>query len=526
MDTKIGTPPLVIVGLDAGDPERLLQWAAEGHLPTIASLMERGCWGRTAGADLVSEHGVWVSVFSGVSRSEHGYYYLRQLKPGTYDLKSVTGPEVDARPFWSNLRSDTRVAIVDVPDGPLMAGLRGFQVANWATHKSWDPVHYPPATEPVALLQELRQRFGERPRVVENHRATLVQDRQIHRDLLKSVAHKGELCRSLLARDSFDLTVIVFGESHTANHQFWQYRTDGTVNAEKSSGELADATRDVYRAIDAEIGALLAQLPREANVVVVSSVGMEDRYPTTGLIDAFCRQLGYQAAPAPAAVSLRPLDLVRRFVPARWRSALSRHLSREQGERLLADHFRTSTDWSRTTAFAIPSSYTSFVRVNVREREPQGIVEPGAEYEAVLDRLEADLQQLVDAETGELAVTQLTRTVRAFRCDLPSSLPDLFVEWKPGRFMRRVLHPRAELVQGKPDFYRVSDHSKNGFVAAAGPSIGPRGALAETEVLDLAPTFLALLGEPVPDAMEGRVAETFVRRSAASASPNAAGIGR
>ncbi len=76
-------PPLVVLGLDAGDPELLLRWACEGHLPRLAGILERGCWGRTSGAELVCEHGTWVSLLSGVSRARHGYYYYRQLVPGT-----------------------------------------------------------------------------------------------------------------------------------------------------------------------------------------------------------------------------------------------------------------------------------------------------------------------------------------------------------------------------------------------------------------------------------------------------------
>jgi predicted AlkP superfamily phosphohydrolase/phosphomutase len=510
MVTDSKTPPLIILGLDAGDPGFIRRWAQAGYLPTIASVMERGCWGRTGGPELVSEHGAWVSLFSGISRGQHGYYYFRQLKPGTYDLEAVTGLDVDALPFWSYLRGrDKRVAIFDVPDSRPLPGLPGVQLANWATHSNWDPDHFATAAEPAELLSEVRRNFGPQLVTIENNKSTVAEDRQIYHQLLDQVQKKGALCRHLLARDRFDLVVTVFAGSHVANHQFWKYRPEVQDGAEGAEGELTHAIRNVYQAIDREVGLLVAQLPRESNVFIVSSVGMEDDYPTTGLIEAFCRQLGYQASPAPTGVSLRPLDLARRIVPEAWRTALSRHLPREKRERLLADQFRAGTDWRKTTAFAIPASYTSFIRVNLRGREPQGVVEPGAEYEALLDRIEADLRQLVDPQTNEQAVTRVARTVELFRCDPHVSLPDLFIAWKPGRFMRRVVHPRAELVQKKPDFYRRSDHSSNGFVAAAGPSIQKRGALGEVEVLNLAPTFLSLLGESIPQTLPGQVIEAL-----------------
>lgn len=86
IDTK--TSPLVILGFDVGDLDSIRRWAEEGYLPTIASIMKRGCWGRTTGPELVCSYSIWASMFSGVSRSQYGSYYFRQLKPGTYDLQS------------------------------------------------------------------------------------------------------------------------------------------------------------------------------------------------------------------------------------------------------------------------------------------------------------------------------------------------------------------------------------------------------------------------------------------------------
>jgi len=498
IDTK--NSPLVILGLDAGDPNFIQHWTQKSYLPTIASIMERGCYGRTAGPELISEHGVWVSLFSGISRREHGYYYFRQLKPGTYDLETVTGLDVDVPHFWSYLRGQNKkVSTIDVPDSMLISGLPGLQLANWDTHNNWDPHHFATASEPPELLKEIHRGFDPKLTVIEKHNSTFKEDLRIYRQLLNHVEKKGALCRHMLARDRFDLIVIVFSESHAANHQFWKYCSEAQDSAKADESELTHAIRDVYQAIDREIGLLLAQLPCESNVFIVSSVGMEDDYPTTGLIEAFCRQLGYQASPESSGISLRPMDLVRRVAPESWRIALSRHLPREKRERLLADQFRSGTNWRKTTAFAIPASYMSFVRVNLRGREPEGVVEPGAGYKSLLNRIESDLKQLVEPETNEPAVTRIAKTVELFHCEPHDSLPDLFVEWKPGRFMQRVVHSRAELMQQRPEFYRRSDHSSKGFIAAAGPAIQGQGDIGDVSVLDLVPTFLFLMGRPIPE---------------------------
>lgn len=484
--------PIVVLGWDAGDPDYLLDWAREGELPTVASLLARGCHWRTGGPELVCEHGSWLSIASGVSRGRHGYYYYRQLEPGTYDVRPVTARDIAVQPFWSRLRdSDVRTAAIDVPDVEPVAGLDGLQLANWAVHNA----PFPASAEPAELLGAIRNRFGRERVIPENVDASEQEDRHIYRALVERARLKGELARSLVANERLDLAFVVFGEGHTASHQLW--RSDAP--------DLRDGIREVYREIDRQLGALLAELPAENDVFLVTSVGMRDRFPTGGLMEEFCRRLGYQATPQPGgARSLRPAALVRRALPESWRTAASRFLSRERRERIVAAQFRAGTDWSRTTAFAIPASYLGFIRVNLRGREPLGTVEPGRDYEELLERLEGDLRLLVDPATGEPVVDHVHLTADLYGPEPSPALPDLFVEWRPRTsFLEAVEHPRARLEQARPEFLRDSDHSTEGLLIAAGPSVRRRGDAGTADPLGLVPTLLRLLGQPVPADLAG-----------------------
>ena len=83
-------------------------------------------------------------------------------------------------------------------------------------------------------------------------------------------------------------------------------------------------------------------------------------------------------------------------------------------------------------------------------------------------------------------------------------MPDLVVHWRPvPRFHRRLLHPRTELTQDEPEFFRDSDHTDRGFIAASGPAFGCIGAAGAIDALDVAPTLWAALGHPLPQHFSG-----------------------
>lgn len=489
--------PLVIIALDAGEGDFVQQWTRAGDLPNIAALMRRGCSGTIGGPELVSSKGAWLTFWSGISPHEHGYYFDLQLKPGAYDFERVTARDASALPFWSHLRQGTKkAAVIDAPETCALGDVPGVQLADWSAHNLFNTARAPVSAQPASLIEVVR-RIADEPTAVLTYKpgAQPHEDLEAARLLQQRVEQKGKVCRHLLAQHDYDLIVVGFSESHTAAHRFWNYRGGGD--------DLEHAILDVYHAIDREIGLMLAQLPAEANVFVVSPFGMKDQYRAQGFGDAFCRELGYQSFAAP--VGLSPLALARRAVPPRWRAGVSRWLPFKVQERLQADQFRSATDWAKTRAFALPSINTSFIRVNLCGREPTGIVEPGREYESLLAEIEADLLALKDARSGKPAVEKVTQTVRAFRCRPPCILPDLFIEWQASsQVIERIAHPKMELVQEKPPYSPSSYHRFRGFFIAAGPSISARDALGEVAVLDFAPTFLALLGQP-QQSLTGRV---------------------
>lgn len=120
---------------------------------------------------------------------------------------------------------------------------------------------------------------------------------------------------------------------------------------------------------------------------------------------------------------LLPRRLIRKTVSA---------LPTDIHERLLTHWFATKYNWDSTRYFPLPMDQAGYFRVNVKGREPRGIVEAGREYDATLDELEEALLSYQDIDTGERIVKSVFRREDLAPVDAPYKevLPDLIVTWE------------------------------------------------------------------------------------------------
>ena len=180
----------------------------------------------------------------------------------------------------------------------------------------------------------MKEVFGSQIRIPDELDTSLEEDRRIYERTLVRLEEEGTLCRHLPEGESFDAVVIVFGDCHLATHQFWEYRPEHRGRRKLDPrGTLDRAIPEIFHRIDREMASLIERMPPNANIRIVSSTGMVDHYPTTGLIEAFCRALGYQASP-PAA-NRASHERAASSLPERLRYALSRRLLGMTQQRLM-----------------------------------------------------------------------------------------------------------------------------------------------------------------------------------------------
>jgi predicted AlkP superfamily phosphohydrolase/phosphomutase len=165
----------------------------------------------------------------------------------------------------------------------------------------------------------------------------------------------------------------------------------------------------------------------------------------------------------------------------------------------------TFFDLEKTQAYAVLAS-TNGINIQVRgQKGPHGIAPE--DYESFRSELiDALLTRCVDPVTSDPIVKRVWTREEAFSGSAMDLAPDLTLELRDFGFFS-VLRG-ASVLKKRPVV--MGTHHPSGIFAACGPGIRAGARLDAMDLLDVAPTVLHLLGQPIPDDLEGRMgAEAF-----------------
>jgi predicted AlkP superfamily phosphohydrolase/phosphomutase len=503
---------VIVVGLDSADPDLVQRWLQEGRLPFMRSLIESGAWARLGSTAGLFPDSPWPSFNTGVQPGKHGFYNYLQFKRGTADIVRADARFCRYPPFWAHLRSPGKnVAIFDMPKIHPIEGINGSQVAGWGEH-------YPLLKQcslPLPLAKELTARFGKyrHPKEVVNPKRTSREVR-LYNILLRNIERKFEATQFLMAQQDWELFVTAFSEAHYAGHEFYHHfdRHHWAYDPERAK-DLGNTLPNTYAELDSALAGLLKGRLDRATVFLVSVHGIETNYSANYLMPTVLEKLGFQAGASNVSSTTssskmrdwsRPL---RELIPGSVREFINDNIVPQSfHDKVFSCQFSSSIDWQRTKAFFVPSDhFQGFISINLKGREPWGVVWPGKEYEEACSQLCYELQRLVNPETGKPAVEDAVQISKIYAGENLYLLPDVVVCWAKDGPIRQLYHPAFGKIAAEDKGLRKSGHSADGFMIAAGRHIHRGAAIQGAHTTDLAPTILYLLGEAVPDQMDGKV---------------------
>ncbi|HXW09233.1 MAG TPA: alkaline phosphatase family protein [Steroidobacteraceae bacterium] len=492
-------PPrkLLIIGVDAGSPELFRRWCSTGDLPNLGRLLADGIARRVENPRGMEAGAVWPVFHTGLLPGRQPMYDgRRNFDPATY-AERWYGPDETMPTVWRQLSdAGLRCVLIDPPYTLVDPRINGVTVMDWGTHVPANGQRFEFRTHPANVAAEILALVGPDPAggvMCDRMSPESVDEYRRFRDLyLTRIDGKAKLARHLLTNEDWNVALVTSSDLHCAGHHLWHIndRRHPQYSAQVEA-ELGEPLKDCYRAFDRSLGTILDAVDAGTTVMVFGSHGMGPSFSGTGLLDRILLRLDkgtVRVARHSPKARLRalwhrvPADLRGRLRPLRrpFRGAL-------HPPKFLGDHA------NRRFFEVYANNASGGVRLNIKGRERSGTVDP-ADADDLSRFLATELGKVVNADTGEPVVKDVTVTRRVYSGAYLDKLPDLLVTWNRNAPIERVRSDTIGQLSREYLDNRTGDHTPDGICIVHGPGVNGRGEAPAIRTADLAPSIARFFG--------------------------------
>lgn len=466
---------VTILGFDGLDPILLEKWLDE--LPNFKHLIETGYFSYMDTVYPPVTPGAWTSMVTGLNPGRTGILGFFRKKKGEYGFYPVYAMSMKAIPFWRILASNgIKCGLIGLPIPGPIDKIEYFNVSGRFTELE---------TYPEDLKKELQEKGFESKALDIVNIVSMEGIKKAKSVVYKEMDLRLDITKILFSRFNPPFRMVVFNEPDTLHH---------FLDDEKEILEL-------YKKVDEIVGELRDP---QGITIIVSDHGFSHK-PLRGTfyLGEWLRRKGYlKLKESQIKRRLQKVGItkqlvqsllgklrilgIKNFIP----SNLRRLLPCENPSVIEAD-----IDWPKTKLYTEPSFEAIYI--NLKGREPDGVVSPGEEYYALIDSVKKDLAELTNE--GEKIDVKIWKKDELYWGALIEELPDLILyipEYK-------VIDKFGDRVFTKPTLWKNS-HLYEGTLIIQGKDISRKNK-GRTKIYDVAPTVLYLLGAPIPKDLDGRV---------------------
>ena len=459
-------PRIAVIGLDCA-PAQLVFGDLAGEMPHIHKLMTEGMHGGLASITPPITVPAWACSMTGNTPGQLGIYGFRNRKDNSYEGLSIATSESVKQPaVWDLLgQRGMKSLLIGVPPGYPPKALEGWRISCFLT-----PPSAKSFTHPLELQAEVDEELGAGGYIfdIPNFREKGMEF--VLRRLFEMTKNRFQVARRLIKNKPWDFFMMVEMGLDRLQHVFWQCWDPNHPKYEPGN-PYESAFQDYFRYLDSEVGSLIELIPDDAVTIVMSDHGARRMLGGVCINDWLMHE-GYLKM-------TEELDAVIRIAKA-------------------------PIDWSRTVAWG-DGGYYGRLFLNVKGREPQGVVEP-ERYEEVRDELIAALEAQLGPD-GERLGTRVFKPEDVY-FEVRGVAPDLIVyfgdlDW---RSVGTVGNPSVFTHENDtgPD---GANHDRTGIFVMTGAPGQPVGQVEGLNLIDVGPTIMKMFDIQTP---EGAVGKSFL----------------
>jgi predicted AlkP superfamily phosphohydrolase/phosphomutase len=303
-------------------------------------------------------------------------------------------------------------------------------------------------------------------------------------DLMVAFDDRARVILNRVDQKDWDLLVGVIESTDRVQHMMWRLiDPQHPLYDAALAAKYGDSIERVYRRADDFVGEVVKRVGPGVPIMIVSDHGFHSWRKAVNL-DTWLVQNGYMV------------------------------MKGQSADKKLSDLFGGGTfwenvDWSRTRAYAMGIGQIYF---NLRGRESQGIVSPGAEATALADEIAAKLLTLTDPEDGTKIIRAVYKRDDIYSGPYLSNAAELQVGMDEGYRVswQTTLGGSPPGIVYKNDRKWSADHGGYDFAITSGilvssqpVAIPPESGSHGPRIIDIAPTVLKYFGVAIPPDIDG-----------------------
>lgn len=478
-----GSPGLTILGLDGATWDIIEPMIERGELPGFKKLRENGSWGDLRTFTPTESISIWTTIATGVSPSRHGLQTFTRRIPGTDRFVPSPGTDRKLPALW-NMVSEQGKRVVAVK---WFGSWPAEQVNGAFLSARLEAEDAEPRTYPASLFEEIdpfryksiMNTFPQPPLPAKNPPPQVVTTTGVNGTEAPGnppmLIGQSQVKATMFDDTSVwlagyhvyqkfkpDLFMMYLKSTDRVQHFLWGAQSAGA--GDPRAAAEAEAIYSWYRFYDTIILELLADPSRI--LLVLSDHGFQSLEET------------------PDPFNLWDIDCDRIL---EFCGLLARKGS--------------STEWNRTRCYTyrnLPFDMAVEFRLNLKDREPEGIIDPIISDETT-ESVSKILRSITTPEGTALFSEVLeNKDSSSIRCKISRAIDLESTVSFDGRSMpvRRMLFPKA-LPRG------IHTDAPPGIIAVHGPGIRKNQHLSTASVYDITPTALMALGLPIARDFDG-----------------------
>jgi len=481
----------LIIGLDGATFRVLDPLIKNGKMPVLKKMIEIGTYGILKSTLPTNSFTAWASFMTGKNPGNHGIYDFRKsFKEDFYKKIVITSRQLNEETIFQTVsRHGLRVGAINVPLTYPPYETNGFMISGILAPKTSREIFYP-----QNLYEEITSRFGKYiVNVSWNFYKNRISD--LVEDISSMTEQRKEITLYLMKNYDPDALAVVFVGTDRIQHSLLKYLIPDENRPEDSASKKhLKKLMDYYSLVDQCIGEIITEAGQDSNIFILSDHGFHLVHKQFK-VNKFLEEIGmlkFNKKKASIYNTLKKADIP-------YIRKIRRALFPNSGKYLKTFSASGVIDWNKTKAYSTLDMEQG-ISINLRGREPLGIVDTGEEFESMRNRIKDHLLDLTDLESNRKVIKRVYYQDEIFEGRYSSDAPDIVIE--PSEYFYLGREKGENLAELD---WASGDHDRDGVLIAYGKDIMEDKRISGQKIIDIAPTVLYSLGLPIPDDMDGKV---------------------